>query len=176
MQEITAHRKKFDESIFDVAFHPSRPFIASAGADALAKVFVWSHSPICSMKYPFPKLLSNADKTHEHKDLKSLVLNVTDNTESMLTADFPLDKLNSKNKTKLKPKEEQESERTKLSSSLPLLNASSGSFTDINRMIESSSVETLYERRKKRKTMRSLGPSLNDTEDKLPADHNGSEK
>jgi len=39
-QEITAHRKKFDESIFDVAFHPSKPFIASAGADALAKVFV----------------------------------------------------------------------------------------------------------------------------------------
>ena len=27
-QEITAHRKKFDESIFDVAFHPSRPYIA----------------------------------------------------------------------------------------------------------------------------------------------------
>lgn len=128
------------------------------------------------MKYPFPKLLSNADKTHEHRDLKSLVLNVTDNTESMLTADFPFDKLSSKNKTKLKPKEEQESERTKLSSSLSLLNASSGSFTDINRMIESSSVETLYERRKKRKTMRSLGPSLNDTEEKLPADNNGSEK
>lgn len=40
VQEITAHRKKFDESIFDVAFHPSRPYIASAGADALAKVFV----------------------------------------------------------------------------------------------------------------------------------------
>lgn len=40
VQEITAHRKKFDESIFDVAFHPSRPFIASAGADGLAKVFV----------------------------------------------------------------------------------------------------------------------------------------
>jgi hypothetical protein len=129
------------------------------------------------MKYPFPKLLSNVDKTHEHRDLKSLVLNVTDNTESMLTADFPLDKLNSKNKTnKLKPKEEQESERTKLSSSLPLLTASSGSFTDINRMIESSSVETLYERRKKRKTMRSLGASFNDTEQKLPANINGSEK
>ena len=31
VQEITAHRKKFDESIFDVAFHPSRPYIASAG-------------------------------------------------------------------------------------------------------------------------------------------------
>lgn len=41
VQEITAHRKKFDESIFDVAFHPSKPYIASAGADALAKVFVW---------------------------------------------------------------------------------------------------------------------------------------
>lgn len=40
VQEITAHRKKFDESIFDVAFHPSIPYIASAGADALAKVFV----------------------------------------------------------------------------------------------------------------------------------------
>ncbi|XP_071454671.1 striatin-3 [Hetaerina americana] len=40
VQEITAHRKKFEESIFDVAFHPSKPYIASAGADALAKVFV----------------------------------------------------------------------------------------------------------------------------------------
>lgn len=40
VQEITAHRKKFDESILDVAFHPTRPYIASAGADALAKVFV----------------------------------------------------------------------------------------------------------------------------------------
>jgi len=41
VQEITSHRKKFDESIHDVAFHPSKPFIASAGADALAKVFAW---------------------------------------------------------------------------------------------------------------------------------------
>uniref|UniRef100_A0A8K9Y5U8 Striatin 4 n=1 Tax=Oncorhynchus mykiss TaxID=8022 RepID=A0A8K9Y5U8_ONCMY len=40
VQEITAHRKKHDEAIHDVAFHPSQPFIASAGADALAKVFV----------------------------------------------------------------------------------------------------------------------------------------
>ncbi|KAK3093263.1 hypothetical protein FSP39_013411 [Pinctada imbricata] len=40
VQEITAHRKKFDESIHAVAFHPSKPYIASAGADALAKVFV----------------------------------------------------------------------------------------------------------------------------------------
>lgn len=41
VQEITAHRKKLDESIYDVAFHPSKAYIASAGADALAKVFVW---------------------------------------------------------------------------------------------------------------------------------------
>ena len=40
VQEITAHRKKFDEAIFGVAFHPSMSYIASAGADALAKVFI----------------------------------------------------------------------------------------------------------------------------------------
>ncbi|XP_055496635.1 striatin-3 isoform X1 [Leucoraja erinacea] len=40
VQEITAHRKKCDESIYDVAFHPSKAYIACAGADALAKVFV----------------------------------------------------------------------------------------------------------------------------------------
>ncbi|KAK2181776.1 hypothetical protein NP493_382g02052 [Ridgeia piscesae] len=40
VQEITSHRKKCDEAIHDVAFHPSKPYIASAGADALAKVFV----------------------------------------------------------------------------------------------------------------------------------------
>ncbi|XP_060243444.1 striatin-3 isoform X3 [Meriones unguiculatus] len=40
VQEITAHRKKLDESIYAVAFHPSKAYIASAGADALAKVFV----------------------------------------------------------------------------------------------------------------------------------------
>ncbi|KAJ8412773.1 hypothetical protein AAFF_G00117240 [Aldrovandia affinis] len=40
IQEFTAHRKKLEESIHDVAFHPSMAYIASAGADALAKVFV----------------------------------------------------------------------------------------------------------------------------------------
>ncbi|KAG5855586.1 hypothetical protein ANANG_G00050640 [Anguilla anguilla] len=40
IQEFTAHRKKLDESIHDVAFHPTKCYIASAGADALAKVFV----------------------------------------------------------------------------------------------------------------------------------------
>lgn len=42
IQEFTAHRKKSDESIHDVAFHPSKCYIASAGADSLAKVFVWA--------------------------------------------------------------------------------------------------------------------------------------
>lgn len=46
VQEITAHRKKFEESIHDVAFHPSKPYIASAGADALAKVFVWRRGSV----------------------------------------------------------------------------------------------------------------------------------
>uniref|UniRef100_A0A9J7YEU8 Striatin, calmodulin binding protein 3 n=1 Tax=Cyprinus carpio carpio TaxID=630221 RepID=A0A9J7YEU8_CYPCA len=40
VQEVTAHRKKSDEAIYDVAFHPSKAYIGSAGADALAKVFV----------------------------------------------------------------------------------------------------------------------------------------
>ncbi|XP_061083741.1 striatin-like isoform X1 [Conger conger] len=40
IQEFSAHRKKLDESIHDVAFHPTKAYIASAGADALAKVFV----------------------------------------------------------------------------------------------------------------------------------------
>ncbi|XP_043200414.1 striatin-4-like [Amphibalanus amphitrite] len=40
VQEITAHRKKSDESIHCVGFHPTKPYIASGGADALAKVFV----------------------------------------------------------------------------------------------------------------------------------------
>ncbi|XP_077394937.1 striatin-3 [Festucalex cinctus] len=40
VQEITAHRKKSDEAIYDVTFHPSKAYIASAGADALARVYM----------------------------------------------------------------------------------------------------------------------------------------
>ncbi|XP_012373049.2 striatin-4, partial [Octodon degus] len=40
VQEITAHRKKHEEAIHAVACHHSKALIASAGADALAKVFV----------------------------------------------------------------------------------------------------------------------------------------
>ncbi|NXW52490.1 STRN4 protein, partial [Nyctiprogne leucopyga] len=40
VQELTAHRKKHEEAVHSVAFHPCRPLSASAGADALAKVFM----------------------------------------------------------------------------------------------------------------------------------------
>ena len=40
IQELTSHRRKFDEAIYSVAFHPNATYIGSAGADALAKVFV----------------------------------------------------------------------------------------------------------------------------------------
>lgn len=40
VQEVTSHRKKFDEAVNDVAFHPSKAYIASAGADSIVKVFV----------------------------------------------------------------------------------------------------------------------------------------
>ncbi|KRZ74385.1 Striatin, partial [Trichinella papuae] len=42
LQETTAHRKKFDASLHAVAFHASRPMIASAGADGLTKIFMSS--------------------------------------------------------------------------------------------------------------------------------------
>lgn len=57
IQEFTAHRKKFDESIHDVAFHPSKCYIASAGADALAKVFVWQSASLSTLAlYTFNQL------------------------------------------------------------------------------------------------------------------------
>ena len=80
VQEITAHRKKFDESIFDVAFHPSRPFIASAGADALAKVFVQSHPSSCNTSFPFPTTWNELEEKHNHKNIIDLISKVTDNT------------------------------------------------------------------------------------------------
>ena len=39
VQEITAHRKRFDESIYHVTCHTTKPYFASAGADGIAKVF-----------------------------------------------------------------------------------------------------------------------------------------
>ncbi|CEF70346.1 Striatin-3 [Strongyloides ratti] len=46
IQEIGAHRKKFDMSVMSVAFHPSRPIIGSAGADSLAKIYTSQNSYI----------------------------------------------------------------------------------------------------------------------------------
>ena len=40
LQEITSHRKKFDEAVHHIAFHPSKNLFATAGADGLAKVFI----------------------------------------------------------------------------------------------------------------------------------------
>lgn len=39
IQEFTAHQKKDDESIHDIAFHPSKPYMASVGADSIAKIY-----------------------------------------------------------------------------------------------------------------------------------------
>jgi striatin 1/3/4 len=40
IQEMTSHRKKYDESINCIAFHPTKPFIASGGADAVVKIYI----------------------------------------------------------------------------------------------------------------------------------------
>ncbi|CAF1517315.1 unnamed protein product, partial [Didymodactylos carnosus] len=39
IQEVTAHQKKDDESVHDVAFHYSKPYLASVGADSIAKIY-----------------------------------------------------------------------------------------------------------------------------------------
>ncbi|CAF1096033.1 unnamed protein product [Adineta steineri] len=39
IQELTAHQKKDDESIHDIAFHSSKPYMASVGADSIAKIY-----------------------------------------------------------------------------------------------------------------------------------------
>ena len=38
-QEMTSHREKAGEGILDVEFHPSLPFMASAGADGVVKLY-----------------------------------------------------------------------------------------------------------------------------------------
>jgi len=42
LQEITTHREKAREGVLDVEFHPSLPFMASAGADGVVKLYASS--------------------------------------------------------------------------------------------------------------------------------------
>ena len=42
VHEITSHREKAHEGVLDVEFHPSLPFIASAGADGVVKLYASS--------------------------------------------------------------------------------------------------------------------------------------
>lgn len=39
LQELTVHQKKDDEAIHDVIFHSSKPYLASVGADSIAKIY-----------------------------------------------------------------------------------------------------------------------------------------
>jgi striatin 1/3/4 len=39
VQEVTSHRKKGGEGVLDVAYHPTLPFLASAGADGVVKLY-----------------------------------------------------------------------------------------------------------------------------------------
>jgi len=43
-QEVTTHREKAREGVLDVEFHPSLPFMASAGADGVVKLYASSSS------------------------------------------------------------------------------------------------------------------------------------
>lgn len=42
MQEISSHREKAEEGVLDVQFHASLPFMASAGADGVVKLYASS--------------------------------------------------------------------------------------------------------------------------------------
>jgi len=42
VQEVTTHREKAREGVLDVEFHPSLPFMASAGADGVVKLYASS--------------------------------------------------------------------------------------------------------------------------------------
>lgn len=42
VQEITTHREKGREGVMDVEFHPTLPFMASAGADGVVKLYASS--------------------------------------------------------------------------------------------------------------------------------------
>lgn len=76
VQEITSHRKKFDEAIFDVTFHPTRPYFASGGADALSKVFVWHQNHM--------RLALNCDQWLTNGSTVEPFLSINANTKTQL--------------------------------------------------------------------------------------------
>lgn len=39
LQDINGHQKKDDDAVHDVAFHSTKPFLASVGADSIAKIY-----------------------------------------------------------------------------------------------------------------------------------------
>jgi WD40 repeat protein len=39
VQEFTSHRKKFDEAVHSISYHPSRSMFASGGADSVVHVY-----------------------------------------------------------------------------------------------------------------------------------------
>jgi striatin 1/3/4 len=42
VQEMTPHREKAREGVLDVEFHPTLPFMATAGADGVVKLYASS--------------------------------------------------------------------------------------------------------------------------------------
>ena len=38
-QEFTSHRRKYNEGVHSLAFHPTTPILASGGADATVRVY-----------------------------------------------------------------------------------------------------------------------------------------
>lgn len=43
IQEFSAHRRKGDEGVLSVKFHPSFPWMISGGADGIVKIYHHSH-------------------------------------------------------------------------------------------------------------------------------------
>jgi striatin 1/3/4 len=39
IQEFVSHRRKSDEGVLSVQYHPSLPWIASGGADSVVKIY-----------------------------------------------------------------------------------------------------------------------------------------
>lgn len=96
IQEFTAHRKKFEESIHDVAFHPSKCYIASAGADALAKVFVWCDSSASPSSSLLVNCTTEIQKTRASTNTSCSFVLLKEHREHLLKYSFAICELFSK--------------------------------------------------------------------------------